>query len=111
LGIATQFMSVEYQKIIAQGDSDPNFQSLFFEEQCLSDRPWKCDEAAVRPEVDFDIGIPENYMFKTKKGVAHLLDNIVGTALALGKIEKPEQIDVDGYHFLKASIPEYLFHF
>jgi hypothetical protein len=106
LGIATNFMNEEYQKVIAQGDSDPDFQKLFFDEQCLSDRPWKCDREAIRPDVDFDIGIPDQYIFKTTKGVAHLLDSIVNTALSLGKIESPEDINVDGYYFLAASIPD-----
>jgi hypothetical protein len=99
-------MNEEYQKVIAQGDSGLEFQKLFFDEQCLSDRPWKCDMDAVRPDVDFDIVIPDGYTFMTTKGEAHLLDSIVNTALSLGKIETPEHINVAGYHFLAASIPD-----
>jgi hypothetical protein len=99
-------MNYEYQYVIDQGDADADFQKLFFDEGCLSDRPWKCDREAIRPDVDFDIGITDEYTYKTTKGVAHLLDSIVNTALSLGNIDSPEDISVDGYYFLAASIPD-----
>lgn len=99
-------MNTEYQKIIERGNDDPDFQKLFFEEQCLSEFPWKCDATVARPEVDFEVGITEDHIFKTTKGVAHLIDNIVGTALLLGKATDPYEFDVNGYYFLMSAIPD-----